>query len=221
MAHWSDSMRAEKPVQKPLLQEGKTISLHCYSKGTQVPLHFSHETEELLSSQQTTSRQGGFWASPSWERHMGNLWLLKLWPVLAPDSPAHPREPEMQVLLFIPLWFPIRSPVPAWDTCWAGWQQQRQLPCSVERPPLLKYLASSICIWEVIYMRSIWEMIQLKNTTNVLSGNLTDCFRQQTLVYSFLLWPPLETRIFLSPSFNCWWEPPTENNQLLFDRNIN
>lgn len=47
----------------PLLWESKTMSLHYYSKGMWVPFHFSHETEELLSSQQATSRQEVFWAS--------------------------------------------------------------------------------------------------------------------------------------------------------------
>lgn len=40
-------------------------------------------------------------------------------------------------------------------------------------------------------------------------------------MYPFLLWPTLQTHRFLSPAFNCWWEPPTGNNQLLSHRSIN
>lgn len=106
---------------------------------------------------------------------------------------------------------PSADPHPVSHSCtWAGWQQERQVLGSVESMPLSKY-------W---LPRSIWEIIQLKNNTDVLSGNLTDYFRQLTSLHSFLLWPPLEMQSYLSPSFNCWWEPPTENNPLHFDRNI-
>lgn len=101
---------------------------------------------------------------------------------------------------------------PSSHSCiWAGWQQERQLLCSVERMSLSKY-------WPP---RSIWEIIQLRNNTDVLSGNWRDCFRQLTPLHSFSLWPPLEMHSHLSTSFNCWWEPPTENNPLHFDRDIN
>lgn len=107
---------------------------------------------------------------------------------------------------------PSADPHPASHPCiWAGWQQERQLLCSVERMPLSKYHLP----------RSIWEIIQLKNNTDVLSGNWTDCFRLLTSLLSFLLWPPLEMHSYLSTAFNCWWEPPTENNPLHFERNIN
>lgn len=172
------------------------------------PLHFSHKTEELLSSQQATSRQRGFWAPLRGEKHMGNLWLLKLQPALAPDSPVHPREPEMHVLLFIPLRSPIWCPVLVCEL--ADSREAATVQCG-------KDASSKILGFQEV----LKEMIQLKNITNVLSGNLKDCFRQQTSGYPPLLWPPLEMRSFLSPSFNCWWEPPTENNQLHFDRNIN
>lgn len=126
-----------------------------------VPPHFSHKTEELPSAQQATSRQGGFWAPLSWEKRIGNLWLSKLWPVPAPVSPVHLREPETHVLLFIPLRFSIQSQfLPELA------DSSRGSYCAVQKGCLF---------WNTWLQRSIWEIIQLKNTTNILSGNLTDC----------------------------------------------
>lgn len=104
-------MEVENSVQNLFFQQVRPFP-YTYSKGTWV-LHFSHEPKELLSSQLAASRQGGFLAPPSWEKRTGNLWLWKPWPALALDSPAHPREPEMHVLLSMPLQSLIQCPIPA------------------------------------------------------------------------------------------------------------
>lgn len=148
---------------------------------------------------------GGFWESPSWERLMGNLCFkshgLHCHQALLPI-------PGNQKCMFC---CPSLCSPSSRSCLWAGWQQERQLLCRVERMPLSKY-------WPP---RSIWEIIQLKNNTDVLSGYWTDCFRQLTTLHSFWLWPPLEMHSYLSAALNCWWEPPTENNPLHYDRNIN
>lgn len=118
MAHWSDSMRPENLVQHLYFEKVRRCPYTITTKGYE-SLFISHVRPRNCSPLSRLPPDRRFSEHPSSrEKHIGNLWLLKLWPVLASDSPAHPKEPERYILLFILLWFPIPSPVPAWT----GWQ---------------------------------------------------------------------------------------------------
>lgn len=194
MAHWNDLITSGP---KPNFQEGETISLHCYSKGMWAPQHFLHETEKFALLSASYLQTEGFWAfhelGGMHGKPMTDSAVACTGTRLSCLSQGTRNTYSAILILQSLFWSPI-------SVCELA-DSRRASHCAVWRGCFL---------WNPWLPRSIWEMIQQKNITNVFSGNFTDCFRQQRSAYPFLLWPPLETHSILSLSFSCWWESPTE-----------
>lgn len=132
---------------KPLLPEGKTISLHLQQRQVSSSsfLIWSWGTALLSASY---LQAGRFLTIPKQGEIFGKSVALRAMActttrLCCPDQGTRNACSAVH---------PSADPHPVSHSCtWAGWQQERQLLCSMERMPLSKYQLP----------RSIWKIIQL------------------------------------------------------------